>query len=973
MTIRTQARITVGIVLLAAGGLLWFGRHRVSLLMTGNSPPRTYRIGWTDSPPFEAPGADGQPTGFAVNLVRTAAARRGIRLQWVHWNHNSQFAFDRKAVDLWPLMTITPERLGHVYISEPYLETEFCMLVRADGAHVKVQDLTTSVVSFCNRPVDVWELSQHLPQAPQISRDKPSQVLEDVCTGRADVAFLNALVGTAALLDKPGACQGIALRWIAAPEIRSRVGIASAFEYRGVADTLRDEISTMAAEGKLAPILGESGYASQELSSIEALLNAKRRGQLLAWAAISFAILFLVAFWQSLRILRERNRTRQAEQLRRKTEHKLSLMANNLKEMVLAYDMNKCLLFANPATRSLTGYEVAELESCGYANWIHSDDQERMLRHWDQLFTGSSFEDEEYRMVTRDGSMKWVSATWCPLRDETGRQIGVQGSERDITDRKLVDEALRESEGRFRGILEHVQLPAAVYDLQGNFLFVNDYMLSISGWSREELLGHHVFEVMTTKDHGRVQNLIDSLALTGEPTHWVAEPELLTKDGKVRQLQVNNVVLRDAAGNMTTVASLGTDVTEYRALQEQYLMSQKLESLGTLAGGVAHDFNNLLTVINGYSNIVMRGLGEQDPVRPKIEQIRKAGKQAAELTQQLLAFSRRQITHPRPLDLNSLLEESGEMFRTLLGEDIELTWEPGQPLGMVMADPGQMHRVLMNLLVNARDAMPDGGKVSIRTHTINVTSESRQENPDVTPGPTVVLVVSDTGTGMDEQTRGHLFEPFFTTKEPGKGTGLGLSTVYGIVRQSGGWIGVRSAPGSGTSFSIHLPCIVDAVPAMNAETRARPVSPVSAPEDTAKPSSQVTVLVVEDQEQVRSFVTTILDSLGYNILSATDGATALALASRHPGSDRPAADGRHFAGHEREATGGTVETCAPGNGSLIHLRPSAECNCQQRSAGSGRRVYRETVLTGRAGGEAWRSAREPRRAGVTGWSARNDS
>ncbi len=512
-------------------------------------------------------------------------------------------------------------------------------------------------------------------------------------------------------------------------------------------------------------------------------------------------------------------------------------------------------------------------------NWIHDDDQVRMIRHWDQLFTGSSFEDEEYRMITRDGTIKWVSATWGPLNDETGRQIGVQGSERDITDRKLVDEALRESEGRFRGILEHVQLPAAVYDLQGNFLFVNDYMLSISGWSREELLGHHVFEVMTSKDHGRVRKLIESLARTGEPTHWVAEPELLTKDGKVRQLQVNNVVLRDAADKMTSVASLGIDVTEYRALQEQYLMSQKLESLGTLAGGVAHDFNNLLTVINGYSNIVMRGLGEQDPVRPKIEQIRKAGKQAAELTQQLLAFSRRQITQPRPLDLNSLLEESGEMFRTLLGENIELTSTPGHPLGMVMADPGQMHRVLMNLLVNARDAMPDGGKVSIRTHTINVTSESRQENPDVTPGPTVVLVVSDTGTGMDDQTRGRLFEPFFTTKEPGKGTGLGLSTVYGIVKQSGGWIAVRSAKGSGTSFSIHLPCIIGADSAIAVRTSL----PVSAAGEIAKPSSHVTVLVVEDQEQVRNFVTAILDSLGYNILSVADGAAALTLAINHQG------------------------------------------------------------------------------------------
>ncbi len=378
----------------------------------------------------------------------------------------------------------------------------------------------------------------------------------------------------------------------------------------------------------------------------------------------------------------------------------------------------------------------------------------------------------------------------------------------------------------------------------------------------------------------RVRGLMESLALTGQPTHWTAEPGLLTKDGKMRHLQVNNVVLHDAAGKMTTVASLGIDVTEYRVLQEQYLQSQKLESLGTLAGGVAHDFNNLLTVINGYSNIVMRGLSEQDPVRPRIEQIRKAGKQAADLTQQLLAFSRRQITQPRPLDLNSLIEESGEMFRALLGEEIELTSEPGQPLGMVMADPGQMHRVLMNLLVNARDAMPNGGKVSIRTHTINVTSESRKENPDVTPGPTVVLVVSDTGTGMDEQTRGRLFEPFFTTKEPGKGTGLGLSTVYGIVKQSGGWIGVRTATGLGTSFSIHLPCIVDAEP----EITARAIPLVPAPEDTAKLSSHVTVLVVEDQEQVRGFITAILDSLGYNILSAADGDTALAVASSHPGA-----------------------------------------------------------------------------------------
>ena len=873
---RTKVWLGAGIALLAGGGALWFGWHGLAPVPA----PRTYRIGWTDSPPFELAGADGQPAGFAVNLVRTAAARRGIRLQWVYWNRGSEAAFREKALDLWPMMTILPERLHRFYVSEPYLETEFCMLLRSDSPHVKIQDLATAVISFSNSPVDEWQLSQHLPDARRLLVAKPSVAMQDMCSGRSDAAFMIALTGTAVLLDRPGACQGLALRWIAAPEIRSQVGVAAAFEYRGVADSLRDEIGVMATKGQLAPILGESAYVSPQLESIEALLMAKRRGEMLAWAAVLFAVLFLVAFWQSVRILRERDRTRQAEQARRRTEHRLSLMANNLKEMVLAYDMNKRLIFANPATRSLTGYDVAEMENLGFVNWIHADDQVRMLNQWGRLFEGNSFEDEEYRMITRDGNTKWVSSTWGPLRDESGRQVGVQGSERDITDRKLADAALRESEGRFRGLLEHVQLPAAMYDLHGNFLFVNDYLLSIGGWSREEMLGRQVTDFMTPKDHGRVRKIMESLALTGEPTHWFAEPGLLTRDGQIRQLQVNNVVLRDAAGKMATVASLGFDVTEYRALQEQYVQSKKLESLGTLAGGVAHDFNNLLTVINGYSKIVMRGLGEQDPARPKIDQIRRAGKQAAELTQQLLAFSRRQIAQPRPLDLNSLLEESGEMFRSLLGEDIQLISEPGHPLGLVMADPGQMHRVLMNLLLNARDAMPDGGKVTIRTHTIHVTSESGQENPDVTPGPTVVLVVCDTGIGMDEQTRGRLFEPFFTTKEPGKGTGLGLSTVYGIVKQSGGWIGVRSAKGSGTTFSIHLPCIVDAAPPVAVRSGAPAV--VSA--DIARVSSHMTVLVVEDQEQVRGFVNAILESLGYNILSAADGAAALALATQHRGA-----------------------------------------------------------------------------------------
>jgi PAS domain S-box-containing protein len=514
-----------------------------------------------------------------------------------------------------------------------------------------------------------------------------------------------------------------------------------------VADALRDEIGAMAAEGKLAPILGQWGYMSQQLVSMEALLDAKRHAERLAATAVLFGFLFVAACLQSVRILRERNRTRHTQQ------------------------------------------------------------------------------------------------------------------------------ALSESERRFRGLLEHVQLAAAIFDIHGNYVFVNDYTLAITGWTRDEMMGHNAAEFLPPEQREGIRKLSERLAETGEPGHWVSERAVLTKDGKSRWLQVNSVALRDAAGKVVAVASLGADLTEHRALQEQYLQSQKLESLGTLAGGVAHDFNNLLTVINGYSDIVLRRLGDRDAVRPKIDQIRKAGARAAELTQQLLAFSRRQITQPRAVDLNGLLEESRAMFRTLLGDDIELAVNLSRPLGQVMADPGQMHQVLMNLLANARDAMPGGGKVTIETKNVTIPDGYQAEHPEAAPGLSVVLAVSDTGSGLDEHTRMHLFEPFFTTKGPGKGTGLGLSTVYGIVKQSDGWIEVDSAVGHGTTFRIHLPRI----------DREHAAVEEKAP-SAAERGHNETVLVVEDQEGVRGLATEVLESLGYRVLSAGDGPEALALVAGHEGS-----------------------------------------------------------------------------------------
>ena len=312
------------------------------------------------------------------------------------------------------------------------------------------------------------------------------------------------------------------------------------------------------------------------------------------------------------------------------------------------------------------------------------------------------------------------------------------------------------------------------------------------------------------------------------------------------------------------------DITDRKRLEEQVLQSQKLESLGRLAGGIAHDFNNLLTVINGYSDLLLHGLEAGNPLRHGLAEIRNAGTRGAELTQQLLAFSRKQVAQLRPLNLNALIQESEGMLHRLIGEDIRLAISLDPTAGTIKADRGQIHQVLMNLVVNGREAMPNGGVLTIETRNVQL-GPGLQEDPGVAGGRSYVqLRIGDTGIGMDATTKQHLFEPFFTTKHLSKGTGLGLSTVFGIVTQSGGHISVASEPGRGSVFSVYLPHL------------AGPARPEAAPglrRETAKGSGAV--LVVEDQQEVRALTCMILRNLGYEVLEAADGSEALAIAAGH--------------------------------------------------------------------------------------------
>jgi PAS domain S-box-containing protein len=328
------------------------------------------------------------------------------------------------------------------------------------------------------------------------------------------------------------------------------------------------------------------------------------------------------------------------------------------------------------------------------------------------------------------------------------------------------------------------------------------------------------------------------------------------KDGTYRWVRDEQVLIREAAAPPEVVGSW-SDVTERKRLEAQLFQSQKMESVGRLAGGVAHDFNNLLGVITGYGDLLQRDIGPRHPAFARVAEIRKAADRAAALTRQLLAFSRKQVLEPKVLDLNAVVSDIEKMLRRLIGEDIQLVTVAGRDLGRVKADPGQMEQVIVNLVVNARDAMPQGGKLIVETGNVILDEAYARSRADARPGPHVMLAISDTGHGMNADTLTHIFEPFFTTKEQGRGTGLGLATVYGIVRQSAGHVMVYSEPGQGTTFKVYLPRFVETAeaPAVARATAAE-----------APPSGTETVLLVEDEASLRVMIREILESAGYRVL-----------------------------------------------------------------------------------------------------------
>ncbi len=441
--------------------------------------------------------------------------------------------------------------------------------------------------------------------------------------------------------------------------------------------------------------------------------------------------------------------------------------------------------------------------------------------------------------------------------------------------RRQVEAALEQERLFLRTLLESLEVGITACDASGRLSLFNRAAREFHGVPLEplppdrwaEYCGLHLPD---GKSPMQTEAIPLFRALQGERVRNV-EMAIVPRNGPARAVVASGQPITDLNGRKLGAVVAMHDVTERRALEAQLRQAQKMEAVGRLAGGIAHDFNNLLNVITGYGELVLERLEEDDPLRGKVVQIRGAAFRAASLTRQLLAFSRKQVIEPRVLDLGALLAEMEKLLRRLIGEDIEMATLRPEGLGPVRADPGQIEQIIMNLVVNARDALPQGGKLTLETANVDLDEAYARKHPGARPGRYVMLAVSDNGMGMDVETQTHIFEPFFTTKEQGKGTGLGLATVYGIVKQNDGYIEVESAPGRGATFRIYLPW-VDAP----AET-ARPQ------EAAVSPHGSETVLVVEDEAIVRTLIHDVLEGYGYTVLMAGDVDQAEEACRRHGG------------------------------------------------------------------------------------------
>ncbi len=546
----------------------------------------------------------------------------------------------------------------------------------------------------------------------------------------------------------------------------------------------------------------------------------------------------------------------------------LAAIVESSDDAIIGKTLDGTITTWNVGAERLYGWTSSEAIGQSVGLQIPPDRRDEMRVIMEKIRRGESIKHLETVRLRKNGNRVEVSLTVSSIHGAAGEVVGASSIARDITERKRAEKELRKSEERFRRLFDSNTIGIVIADLSGNSLEANDVYLDMLGFTREELLAGKIrWNELTPEEHlWRDQNAVEQLQRTGVASPW--EKELFRKDGSRVPVLIGIAMLKASEGSCIAYI---VNLTERRRLEQQFLQAQKMEAVGKLAGGVAHDFNNLLTVILGYSDILAAKLRSKSLLFGELDEIRSAGERAASLTRQLLAFSRQQVLERKVLDVNDLISGIEKMLRRLIGEDVALVTVLSPALRHVFGDAGQLGQVIMNLAVNARDAMPRGGRLTIETANVELDEAYAHEHVTVRPGSYVMIAISDDGGGMTAETLAHMFEPFFTTKGLGKGTGLGLATVYGIVKQSGGYIWVYSEVGKGTTFKVYLPPAGEVADA----------EPVPASEPISLDGSE-TVFLVEDEESVRALSRSVLKRHGYTVLEAASGKAALDVARQYP-------------------------------------------------------------------------------------------
>ncbi len=517
----------------------------------------------------------------------------------------------------------------------------------------------------------------------------------------------------------------------------------------------------------------------------------------------------------------------------------------------------------NLALSQILGYSPEELCRMSFPELAHPQDREKDSDLFRSVISGTLGPYQlEKRYVRKDGRLVWGRFTVSVVQSADPSQFYAVGMLEDVTRQKQAEQELHRREEHFRLLIENASDLITVINGEGVIQYQSPSAGRLLGYRPEEVSGHRVFEFIHPEDTPRVVGALQR-ALAEAEAGVTVEFRLRHRDGTWKMIQsIGRSMPFEDAGICVVVNS--RDVTEQKRLEVQLRQAQKMEAIGQLAGGVAHDFNNLLTVIAGHSELLMMSSAPDQPGHGSLAEIRKAADRAASLTRQLLAFSRQQVLSPRVMNLNAIVSDAEKMLKRLIGEDVALASSLSPNLSPVRVDPGQMDQVIMNLALNARDAMPRGGNITIETANVRFDDDAADTGMEICPGRYVMLAISDTGTGIAPEIRPHIFEPFFTTKAVGRGTGLGLAVVHGIVKQSGGHIAISSEMGVGTTFNIYLPVVE--------EQPARPDTDALKP-----PNGHETILLAEDEASVRQLSAVALQRFGYNVLKAASGQEALDL------------------------------------------------------------------------------------------------